>query len=358
MTDRQTKLATLAQHVLEAAQKAGADHADTVINQGESRSIEVRDGALEQAESADALDLGLRVLVGQRQAIVSVSDSSATAIAEMAERAVVMAKLAPDDEYLGLADPSDLSDIRDASALELADPAKQPNAAELEDMALRAEAASRAVKGVTKTDVAGAGSYRGEIHLAATNGFAGGYARTSISAHSVAIAGDGLEMERDYAGESRVFTADLPDVAEIGQLAGERAVERMGARKPPTGSFPVLYDERIATSLIGHLLSAVNGISITRGSSWLRDAMGEQVLPKGLSITEEASPHASAISSPMACCSAGPLTLAPHASLTSEAPPAPRAACLRPHRRRSPASRSPKATKAAMTYSRTWAPAF
>jgi PmbA protein len=96
-------------------------------------------------------------------------------------------------------------------------------------------------------------------------------------------------MERDYDGDSRVFAADLRAASDIGQSAGARAVERLGARKPPTGSFPVLFDERISGTLIGHLLAAVNGASVARGSSWLRDKMGEVVLPEGLSIIED--PH-------------------------------------------------------------------
>jgi PmbA protein len=138
-------------------------------------------------------------------------------------------------------------------------------------------------------DSAGAGYSRRNVHIAMTNGFSGGYTRTSRSVSAVAISGEGLGMERDWASESRTWQADLPSPESVGQLAGERAVERHGARKPPTGAFPVLYDERVAGSLMGHILGAVNGSAIVRGASWLRDAMGEQVLPNGLSLTED--PH-------------------------------------------------------------------
>jgi PmbA protein len=96
-------------------------------------------------------------------------------------------------------------------------------------------------------------------------------------------------MERDYDGDSRIFQSDLRGATEIGRTAAERTLQRLGARKPPTGTYPVLFDERVASSLIGHLLGAVNGSAITRGASFLRDAMGTQVLPKGLSLTED--PH-------------------------------------------------------------------
>ena len=156
----------------------------------------------------------------------------------------------------------------------------------LEDRARRAEAAALAVEGITKIDAAAAAYGRRNIHLAASNGFSGGYSRTSYSTSCVAITGDGTGMERDYYGDSRVHGSDMESPEHIGRIAGERTVARAGARKPPTGSFPVLYDERVAASLIGHLLQAVNGTAIARGSSWLRDALHGAVLPDTLSIVE------------------------------------------------------------------------
>jgi PmbA protein len=125
------------------------------------------------------------------------------------------------------------------------------------------------------------------MHLAATNGFSGGYARTGHSIQAVAICGDGTGMERDYAFETRSHHADLPDPAAVGRLAGERAAARAGAAKPPTGAWPVLYDERVAAGLIGHLVQAINGAAVARGASWLKDAMGEAVLPRGVDLVED-----------------------------------------------------------------------
>ena len=136
-------------------------------------------------------------------------------------------------------------------------------------------------------DGAGASFGATRIHLAATNGFSGGYARTSHGVQAVAICGDGLGMERDYAFESRTHGADLPSPEEIGRLAGERTAARAGATKPPTGAYPVLYDERVSGSLIGHLVQAVNGSAIARGASWLKDALGEAVLPAGMELIED-----------------------------------------------------------------------
>lgn len=284
----------LAQHLIDAARKAGADAADALVVDGTSISIDVREGALEQAERAEGVDLGLRVIVGRKQACVSASDTRDETITTVAERAVAMARMAPDDPYIGLADPSELSSVRDNAPLELADPTDEPSPDALKSDALEAEAAARAVSGVSQVQSSSAAYGRRRIALAATNGFYGSYARTDRMTSCVAIAGEGTEMERDYAGESRVFQSDLPSPSEIGALAGQRTVERIGARKPATGNFPVLYDERVASSLIGHLLSAINGSSVARGSSWLRDAMDMDVLPAHLSLTED--PHRKRVS--------------------------------------------------------------
>ena len=280
-------LAALAERLVEAGRAAGADAADAVAVGGDSLSIEVRGGALEHAERAEGVDLGLRVLVGRRQACVSASDTRPETIAAMAERAVAMAREAPEDPYCGLADPAMLARDWDVAALDLVDPEPMPGPETLQAAALAAEAAALAVPGVTRMDSAGAGWSSGRFHLAASNGFSGGFGRTGHSVQAVAICGEGLGMERDHAFEGRVHRGDLPDPAEVGRRAGERAAAMAGASKPPTGAFPVLYDERVASGLIGHLVQAINGSAITRGASWLKDAMGERVLPAGIDLVED-----------------------------------------------------------------------
>ncbi|MDF1871023.1 metallopeptidase TldD-related protein [Vannielia sp.] len=282
-------LDALAQALLDAARKAGAEAADALAVESTSLSIDVRAGALEQAERSEQAEIGLRVLIGQKQACVSASDTRPETMATMAERAVAMARLAPDDPYIGLAEPSQLAQGWDAEALELADPAPEPEADALRDAALEVEAAALAVEGVSQVEGTSAGFGATRIHLAASNGFSGGYSRTGHMLQASAITGEGTAMDRDHAYEHRIFRADLPGAAAVGTLAGERAAARAGARKPPTGTYPVLFDERIATSLIGHLLGAANGASIARGSSWLMGKMGAQVLPDGISLIEEPS---------------------------------------------------------------------
>ncbi|MES0828026.1 TldD/PmbA family protein [Ruegeria sp. SCP11] len=284
----------ISQSLLDVARKAGADAADAIVIDGSSVSVEVRGGALEHAERSEGTDLGLRVFLGKRQAIVSSSDSRPETLTAMAERAVAMAREAPEDPFTGLADADQLAKDWDLPALELFDPAPEPAAEDLLRDALAAEAAALAVQGVSQVSDAAAAYGTHRVHLAATNGFSGGYARSSRSTSCVAISGKGTGMERDYDGDSRTFQSDLRSPEEIGRTAGERAVALVGAQKPATGTFPVLFDERISSSLIGHLLAASNGAAIARGASWLKDCLGEQVLPEHLSLIED--PHRPRIS--------------------------------------------------------------
>ena len=288
------RLSDLTEAMLDAATKAGAEAADAMATEGKSISIDVREGALEHAERAEGIEIGLRVLIGHRQACVAASDVSADTIIQIAERAVEMARIAPEDPFIGLADPDQLAKGWDLSVLDLADDSVDPSPADLQDAATTAEATAIGTPGISQAEAASATFSRSAVHIAATNGFSGGYTRTSHGLYCVAITGEGTKMERDYAGEGHIYRSDMPTPEEIGALAAERTLARAGARKPPTGAYPVLYDERISSGLIGHLLQAANGSSVARGSSWLRDRLGQQVLPKGLSITED--PHRARVS--------------------------------------------------------------
>lgn len=284
----------LCQALIDAAKRAGADAVDAMAAEGSSLSIEVREGKLEQAERSEGTDLGLRVFIGQRQALVSSSDSRPETLTAMAERAVAMAREAPEDPYTGLAGRDQLAQSWDIDALQMSDPSAEPAPAALQQDALAAEAACQAIDGISQVQSAAAGYGHHAIYLATSNGFSGGYQRTGRSISCTGIAGTGTGMERDYDGDSRAFQSDLRRPDDIGRLAGERAVARLNARRPQTGSYPVLFDERISSSLIGHLLGAANGAAIARGSSWLKDALGEQILPAALSVIED--PHRPRIS--------------------------------------------------------------
>lgn len=287
-------LADLTQHLIDAAKAAGADSADAVAVAGTSVNIDVRNGVLEEAQRAEATDIGLRVFVGNRSANVSASDTSERTIGEMAVRAVAMANEAPEDPHSGISDAAQLATEIDPARLDLVDNGPEPDPAWLEEQARIAEAAAKAVSGVAQVQSTSAGYGRHRVHMAATNGFSGGYEGTGHSLSSVAISGEGTGMERDYDYDSRIHLSDMRDAAEIGRIAGERAVARHGARKPKTGTYPVLFDERIASSLIGHLLSASNGAMIARGSSWLLGKDGQRVLPEGMDLIE--TPHRARVS--------------------------------------------------------------
>lgn len=279
----------LAAALIDAARKAGADECDALVVASRDVSVSVREGALEEAESAEGVDYGLRVLVGRKQASVSASDPSPAVLTELAERAVAMARAAPDDPFAGLADADRLADPAALPDLDMFDPADPATPDALKEAALAAEAATLAVKGVAQAESAGAGWRRSTVAFGTSHGFLGAYERSSTSLSVSAVAGEGLGMETDYAFSSCVYAADLDTPEEVGTLAGERAVESLNPRKAKTGAWPVLFDHRAAGSLVGHIMGAINGAAVARGASWLKDEMGAQILPAALSLTD--NPH-------------------------------------------------------------------
>jgi PmbA protein len=278
----------LSETLVGLAKKHGATSADSIVMTGESLSIEVREKTLEKAERSEGIDLGLRVFVDKKSACVSASNDETDTLNEMAFRAVAMAKEAPSDEFNGLAQPSELSTNSSAELLELCDSSKiQKDPKVLQDLSLSMEEASRLIDGVTQCESSGATASYSKFHMFGSNGFSGGYEKTSYQLYCSAIAGNGSNMERDYSAEARTFFSDLPDPALIGSEAGERAIKRLNPKQPPTGKYPVIFDTRVSSSLVGHIMSAINGAAIARGSSWLRDKMEMKILPSSLSITED-----------------------------------------------------------------------
>lgn len=265
-----------------AARAAGADAADALMATGISLSVQRRLGKVEHLERSEGLDLGLRVFIGKRQAIVSSTDPDPRGFQALAERAVAMARAVPEDAFGGLGEYSPFQ----APDLDLNDPS-EPDADALIARAAAAEEAALAVSGVTNSEGAEAGFGRTEIALVASNGFAGEYARSSHSVSVTVLAGSGTGMERDYDYSSAVHLADLEDAAEIGRRAGERAVRRLNPARPRTARRSVVYDPRVSASLAGHLAGALNGAAVARGTSFLRDRMGQQVLAQGLSLRDD-----------------------------------------------------------------------
>jgi PmbA protein len=280
----QSALSDLAERLVEAARRAGADAADAVAVRGVSQGVEVRDGRVEESERSEGDDVGLRVLVGYRQAVVSTNDVTGDGVARLAERAVAMAKVAPDDKYVGLADPALLA--RDFPDLDLLDP-KIPSVAELERRAQEAETAGLAVKGVTKSGGASASAGIGGMVLVTSAGFRGSYLRSSQGTSMTAISGEGTGMERDYDFTSAPHAADLLTPEHVGRSAGERAVARTNPRKVETCKVPVVFDPRVSSSIVGHLATAINGASVARKTSFLKDKLGAQLFATNIRIVDD-----------------------------------------------------------------------
>ena len=275
------------QEVVGAALKAGADAAEAVYAQRQALSIGVRLGALEEVEREESRDLGLRVFVGQRQAVVSGSDFSPAARARLVERAVAMARLAPEDPYAGLA-PSDRLARQPRNGLDLYDPT-EPSAESLEDLARTAEEAARAVPRVSNSDGAHAAWSTSRWRLVTSAGFSGVHEASGFSLSASAIAQDGGVMERAGDGRRVRHHADLPDAQEIGAEAGRRAVSRLGARKLDSRTAAVVFENRLAASLLSPLVGAIAGPSIARGNSFLKGKLGQPIFGPTINVVDD--PH-------------------------------------------------------------------
>ena len=273
--------------VVDAALKAGADAAETVVAERRSLSVTVRLGELEEVEREEARDLGLRVFIGKKQAVVSGSDLSPAARAKLVERAVAMARLAPEDPYCGFA-PEDRLAKGPFPNLDLHD-AAEPSAEHLETLSREAEAAARAVNGVANSDGGSAAWSDGAWRLVTSAGFEGRHEASSFSLSASAIAGEGSRMERGGEGRTTRHAADLPGAEGVGAEAGRRAVERLDARKIESRTAPVIFENRLASSLLGPLMGAISGPAVARGVSFLKDKLGQPLFSPGIDITED--PH-------------------------------------------------------------------
>ena len=282
----QSDLTNLAERLVTTARRAGADQADALAVRSVSLSVDVRDGAVEESQRSEGDDLGLRVIVGHKQAVVSTNDLKGNGFDALAERAVAMARAAPEDRFAGLADAAQLA--RQLPALDLIDP-DMPEVGVLEARAREAEAAALAVAGVTKSGGASASAGIGGLVLVTSTGFHGATIASRHGISMTAIAGDGTGMERDYDFSSTLHASDLDGAEAIGRRAGERAVKRLNPRKVATRRVPVVFDSRISGSLVGHLASAANGSSIARKTSFLREKLGEKIFASGIEIVDDPS---------------------------------------------------------------------
>ena len=276
-----------AQDIVARARAAGADAADAVFAADAATEISVRLGKLEDVGRSENEELGLRVFVAKRTASVSTSDLSREAMDALVERAVAMAKEAPEDKWAGLAPQERL--LHGAPPMLDLDDGGEIAPTELRAMAEAAEDAARAVPGVTNSEGGGASASRSVGAFATSHGFAGGYSGTSYGVSASVVAGTGGGMQRDYDYSSTRHRAHLSAPEEIGRSAGERAVARLNPGRMASGAASVVFDPRVGASLIGHLIGAISGQAITRKTSFLLDALGSQVFADGVSVQDD--PH-------------------------------------------------------------------
>jgi PmbA protein len=270
--------------LLARAGKAGADAADALLVESSGQSATWRLGKLENVERAERCDLGLRVFVGKRQAIVSTGDLARASLERLVERALAIAQAVPADPHAGLADPDQIA--REFPSLELDDCA-EPDTASLARQAAVAEEAALAHPGITNSEGAEASWSRARTTLVATNGFVGASARSSHSIGASVIAAANGAMERDYEYRTKVRARDLPDPAEIGRTAAERAVARLNPRKSKSKAVPIVFAPRVAGSMVRHLASAISGPAVARGTTFLKDRLGQAVFASGVTIVDD-----------------------------------------------------------------------
>ena len=273
--------------IVARAVRAGADAADAVFAADASTDISVRLGALEDVGRSESEDLGLRVFIGQRSASVSTSDLSPQSLDALVERAVAMAREAPEDKWAGLAPAERL--MKGAAPLLDLDDGAEISPTELREAALAAEEAARAVPGVTNSEGGGASASRSLWALATSHGFSGAYSTSGYGLSASVIAGEGSGMQRDYDFTSARHRNRLESAEDIGRRAGERAVARLNPAKMESAALPVVFDPRVGAGLLGHLTGAISGQAIARRTSFLLDGLGTQIFADGITISDD--PH-------------------------------------------------------------------
>ena len=284
LADNEAANIALAQKLIDLTRAAGADAVDALVSDSASLSVSCRMGVLEDTERAESRDIGLRAMIGQKQAFVSGSAIDDTALQQLAQRAVDMAQATPEDRYCGFAPEDRLTDH--IPALDIAD-SYEPDADKLLAMAVACEEAARGVTGITNSEGAGTGWGRATTALVSSHGFEGAYTSTSFSASCAVIGGEGDMMERDYASHSARHLEDLDAPEDIGLRAGERTIERLNPRKIESTKTNVVYAPRVSASLLGHLSVAISGSAIARGTSFLRDQMGQQIMSASITIEDD-----------------------------------------------------------------------
>jgi len=274
----------LAQQLIERGLAAGASAADATYGGQRSLGVEVRHGALEDVSRSESESVNLRLFDGQRSASVATNDVSEESIGRLVDRCMAMAHEAPEDPYAGLA-PADMLE-NSPPEIDLGD-GIEPDPAALRKRALEAEDAALAVDGVSNSNGASASASGSVVALATSSGFAGAYATSGHSSSASVIAGEGGAKQRDSAWHSTRHLADLESAESIGRKAGERAAARHGSGRIKPGMYPVIFDPRISSTLLGHFSSAINGSLVARRTSFLQDKLGDRIFAEGVAIVDD-----------------------------------------------------------------------
>lgn len=275
----------LLEKVLNRAKAGGATAADAMIVQSTDSTVGRRLGQLEEMERAESQGLGLRVLIGQRQATVSSSDFQQDTLDQLVDRAVAIAGQAPEDEYAGLA-PNEMLAVNRDIDLDLEDEA-EPSTEWLLAQCEAAEESALAVEGVSNSEGASAQFSRHQLTLATSHGFAGSYGQTSVSLSVSVLAGEGTAMERDYDFAVVRHQKSFPDAAELGRNAANMALGRLNPRRMPTCQVPVVFDPRVGRQLLSNFAGAISGGAIARGTSFLKDKMNQPVFSQAITVVDD-----------------------------------------------------------------------
>ena len=277
----------VARTLVAAAVTAGAEAADAVAADGTGLEVGVRLGEREKLVRSRERRAGLRVLVGGATAVVSSADLDAATLRDLAQQACALARATTPDPHAGLADPSDLAgappelDLWD-DAVETLDPA-----AGFELARAAERAALDAAPEMTNSEGAEFGGGGGTVAYVSSNGFAGGYRRSSFSLSVVPVATRDGAMQRDSWWTASHHLARLDAPGDVGREAARRALRRLGARQITTGEYPVVFDPQTAASLLRHLAGAIAGPALYRRASFLLDRVGERIAAEGVTIVDD-----------------------------------------------------------------------
>jgi len=288
-----SSLQTLSQQLVETAIASGACDADAMAVADTGESIRVRNGKVESIEREDAQGVGLRVFVEQKNGLAfasaSTSDLSETGLKQMVKQVVEMARISePDPDAVPPtgADHPSREELDAWAESHAADASWNTETAKQAALVCEDAALSFSEK-ITNSEGAEAGFGMVRVAYASADGFEATYEKSSAALSASVIAGCGNGMQRDYAWDRKRSAGALRAPGEIGREASERTLRRLGASGMNSGSMPIVFEPRVATSMLGHLISAINGRAVLQQRSFLADQKGKHVFPDFIHIEDD-----------------------------------------------------------------------